>query len=32
MSAELFDLLDEIEREKGIRKEVVLDALEVALL
>ncbi len=32
MSADLFDLLDEIEEEKGISKDVVLDALESALI
>ena len=32
MSAELFNLLDEIEEEKGISKDVVLDALESALI
>lgn len=32
MSAELFNLLDEIEEEKGISKNVVLDALESALI
>lgn len=32
MSAELFNLLDEIEIEKGINKEVVVEALELALL
>ena len=32
MSAELFNLLDEIEKEKGISKDVVLDALESALI
>lgn len=32
MSAELFVLLEEIEKEKGISKDVVLDALESALL
>lgn len=32
MSAELFNLLDEIEAEKGISKDVVLDALESALI
>lgn len=32
MSAELFSLLDEIEEEKGISKDVVLDALESALI
>ena len=32
MSAELFELLDEIEAEKGISKDVILDALESALI
>lgn len=32
MSAELFNLLDEIEEEKGISKDIVLDALESALI
>lgn len=32
MSVELFNLLDEIEEEKGISKDVVLDALESALI
>ena len=32
MSAELFNLLDEIEEEKGISKDVVLDALESGLI
>ena len=32
MSAELFNLLDEIEEEKGISKDVVLDALDSALI
>ena len=32
MSAELFNLLDEIEEEKGISQDVVLDALESALI
>lgn len=32
MSADLFNLLDEIEEEKGISKDVVLDALESALI
>ncbi len=32
MSAELFTLLDQIEREKGISRDVILDALESALI
>ena len=32
MSAELFMLLDEIEKEKGISRDVVIDALNGALL
>ncbi|MCI5892291.1 MAG: transcription termination factor NusA [Clostridiales bacterium] len=32
MSAELFNLLDEIEEEKGISKDIILDALESALI
>lgn len=32
MSTELFNLLDEIEEEKGISKDVILDALESALI
>ncbi len=32
MSSELFNLLDEIEEEKGISKDIVLDALESALI
>ena len=32
MSSELFNLLDEIEEEKGISKDIVLDALSSALI
>ena len=32
MSAELFTLLDEIEKEKGISRDVVIDALNTALI
>ncbi len=32
MSSELFNLLDEIEEEKGISKDIILDALESALI